>query len=97
VSQSPFSGFEEYAEGSFGDFVAERNEALLSVDLRRFVEFLRRYHIQVPRTRLGVLVGLHKAREATFGLPEEARQESRQWLIRNGYLTLREGEQLRRN
>lgn len=94
---NPFQGYEEHAEGDFGDFIAERDEALLSMDPRKILNFFRRYHVQAPATSLDFWVGVHKSREATVTLPEEARQESRAWLARNGFLTYSEALNLRRN
>jgi len=64
---------------SLGDLLAERNAALLALDLR----WARRMVGDHPNDEM-LLASLHKARVECLGLPDGPRQESCRWLLAHG-------------
>jgi hypothetical protein len=66
----------------FADWRAERNTALLNLDMAYARRILPHGD---DETRLA---GLHKARYECVDMPDEARVESRQWLEKHGYARL---------
>lgn len=64
------------------DYVAERNQALLDLD----IEFVRKHLSQYQyRTDEFMLLILHKMRYEVATMPPDKRIESRKWLQNNGY------------
>ena len=59
---------------------------LLACDIERAKAFFRRHNpgLRVPADEV-VEIGLHKARVAAVGLPQEEREYSRRWLVARGY------------
>jgi hypothetical protein len=62
------------------EFVADRNNAFLSLDLVRINAMAKKYGApQIPDTIAG-WGAVHKARTAITAFPEEEREKSRRWL-----------------
>lgn len=66
-------------------FVADRNEALLSLSEDKIKSFIRKYLLPMPHSDDAFWLGVHIARCQIQGLPLEARIESYEWLSRRGH------------
>lgn len=66
-------------------FIEERNNALLSLDKGKILEFMKKYNISVPYNDLIFWGGVHKAILQIDGITKEQRERSEIWLIDNGY------------
>lgn len=75
-------------------FVIERDEVLMSLDIDRVAAFYKKYCdlFPLPRSREGVEIVMHKARTAAKSLPMEARKLSKDWLSERGYISLDDGD-----
>ena len=69
-------------------FLADRNEALLSMDREMIVSFRKKYNgneVDEPEDEHIFWISVHKARTASLGLPEVERRISMNWLTVQGY------------
>lgn len=64
----------------FTDFIADRNAALLSLDLAKINAYLAKYGSPEMTDTVVAWMGIHKARTAVTALPDAERQKSRDWL-----------------
>lgn len=71
---------------ALGQFLKDRDEALLSLDETKVRAYMDKYHVYGPF--LGdpdvFWRAIHKARTAAKSLPMEARSLSKKWLIEHG-------------
>lgn len=65
-------------------FERHRNEALLSLDEDKIRAYACMYGIEMPHDER-FWIAVHKARCEILALPKEARDLSRDWLIKNGH------------
>lgn len=73
------------SEGS-KQFLKERKEALLGMDLAKLRAFQEKWSPSAPTVNDTVLeISLHKARTAAKDLPDDARLASKKWLEERGY------------
>jgi hypothetical protein len=73
--------------------VAERDQALLSMDEQQIRAYFRKYNgWDMSPSKDVFWLAIHKARTATRSLPMEARQESKRWLLARGSPSMDEGE-----
>lgn len=81
-------------EKSIEDFVKERDEMLLSLDIDRMLEFRAKHNPDAPvmSNREIAEIALHKARTAAKSLPMEARKLSKDWLEYRGWTSLDDGD-----
>lgn len=73
-------------------FVADRDHALLSLDLETLHAFMRKYNIRIELDPDVFWPGIHKARTACRSLPREARLLSKAWLEERGMRSSDGGE-----
>lgn len=72
-------------DAEMGQFVLDRNDALLSLDRKRIEEFAKKYGTDwTPSSNEVFWRAVHKARTAIMGLPQEARDLSERWLKERG-------------
>jgi len=76
------------------EFVKERDEMLMSLDVDRMLAFHEKHNpaVGAPSNRNVCLISMHKARTAAKTLPIEARRLSRDWLTERGYTSLDDGD-----
>jgi hypothetical protein len=70
------------------NFVKQRNKALLSLDEKTILKFMRKYKINTPLNDSNKLVfwaGVHKAILNIESATEEQKIDSRLWLSENGF------------
>lgn len=65
-------------------FVAERNEALLSLDKSKIERFAKKYDIHLPTNDEVFWSGVHKAICNIPSIPFEVRQKSADYLFEHG-------------
>lgn len=65
-------------------FVAERNEALLSLDKSKIERFAKKYDIHLPTNDEVFWRGVHKAICNISSIPFEVRQKSADYLFEHG-------------
>lgn len=66
------------------DFIRDRNEALLSLDLKKINAYMRKYgSVELPDNEIGWRA-VHKARTAILDLPADEKQKSKDWLAAHG-------------
>lgn len=68
-------------------FVKERDEALLSLDKDKILAYMHHYGVPVPKSNVVFWAGIHKARIASNGIPEDEKEKSRAWLTERGFST----------
>lgn len=68
----------------FEEFKRERDEALLTMDIDKVLDYCIKYEIPIPLNPAVLIAGLHKARCHATTIPEELREESRAWLEAHG-------------
>lgn len=74
-------------------FLAEREQALLSMDEQTIRAYFRKYNGDAgPPDAETFWRGIHKARTALGSLPMEARQESKRWLLARGSASMDDGD-----
>lgn len=66
-------------------FVAERNDALASGDVKRVRAQCEKWGAILPADDATLEVSMHKARTGNTGLSLELRRESKRWLEARGY------------
>jgi len=69
-------------------WIADRNEALLSMDKAKILEYSRKYNGDdgfEQEDEYIFWIAVHKMRTASLGLPEMERRISMNWLIERGY------------
>ena len=67
-------------------FVKKRDEALLSMDKDKILSFLKETGVKIIPTDERVFwAGIHKARVEVINFSEDVKNESRKWLIENGF------------
>lgn len=69
----------------FEQFNQDRDEALLSLDRAKIEAFASRYGISMPEDDDTFWGGIHKARLHANALSEEEKEQSRQWLRKEGF------------
>lgn len=67
------------------ELVADRREALLSMDKEKILAYMRKYGVPLPSNDDVFWISVHKARTADLSLPDDERQISREWLAARGY------------
>jgi hypothetical protein len=75
--------------------VKARNEALLSGDLDRVMEFQKKHNPEFDwgsMPRISAEAGMHKAITAVTDLPRPHRMKSKQWLREHGFHSLDDGD-----
>ena len=69
-------------------WIADRNEALLSMDRAKILEYSRKYNGDdgyAQEDEYIFWISVHMMRTASVGLPENERRKSMYWLIERGY------------
>lgn len=79
-------------DDSFAQFIKDRNEALLSMDLEKVRAYVKKYGESAPTNDEILLCAIHKARTAITTFPIEERKKSKQWLTERGYQSMDDGE-----
>lgn len=81
-------------EKMVADFVRERNEALITLDVDKVIAFHNKWNpdSQLNISRENSEIGMHKAITAVSNLPREIRMNSKRWLSERGYKSLDEGK-----
>lgn len=70
------------------DFLRERTEALLSLDIAKINAYLANHgSVTLPNNEMG-WCAIHKARTGITDFPEQEKEISRQWLKERGYKSL---------
>lgn len=81
----------EKESGRVKQFLADRKEALLSLNADVIKAYMGKYGISIPPPYV-FWFAVHKARTADLQLPIESRRESKKWLIEHGSQSLDDGE-----
>lgn len=69
----------------FKQFVKDRDEALLSLDVEKLKAYAAKYNAKLAEPGSDLFwASIHKARTAANGIPEDAKQLSRDWLKERG-------------
>lgn len=71
------------------EFLLDREQALLSLDVNRVNAYLRKYGSPNLPEGEEALVTMHKARTAITTFPEDERALSEKWLADRGYAGMR--------
>ena len=66
-------------------FVKERDEALLSLDKNKILEYCKKYSVPIPDDEEVFWAGIHKARIHTNSIPLDAKLDSCMWLGEHGF------------
>jgi hypothetical protein len=66
-------------------FLKERDEVLLSMDMDRIIAYCEKYGISIPASERVFLAGIHNARIGILDFPKEEKVKSVAWLIQNGF------------
>ena len=69
----------------FEQYAKERDEAFLSLDKSKILNFFKKYNIDVPSKEEVMWAGVHKARLYLTSATEEQFNESFNWLVDHGY------------
>ena len=77
-----------------GQFLKDRDEALLSLDEQKIRDYMDKYNIQIEWSGIPEVFwrAVHKSRTAAKSLPMEARSLSKKWLIEHGSKPLDDGD-----
>ena len=67
----------------FEQFIQERNEALLSLDKYKILNYMAKYNIEVPDNEIIFWSGVHKAIVAIKYISNEHKEKSIKWLEDN--------------
>jgi hypothetical protein len=78
--------------GVIARFCRDRDDALLTGDVRRVMGFAWKYDQLVPCTIEAAEVAMHQAITAVVDLPVEYRRASMAWLAARGHRSLDDGE-----
>jgi len=71
---------------NFKKFVKERNDALLSLDKKQILDYMKKYSIKkIPSEDIVFWAGVHKARIEVTDFSEDVKNQSRKWLSDNGF------------
>jgi hypothetical protein len=73
-------------------FCRDRDDALMSGDVRVAMAFAWKYDQLMPGTIEAAEIGMHQAITAVAGLPLERRRASRAWLVARGHRSLDDGD-----
>jgi len=65
------------------EFFTIQNEALLSLDKAKIIEYMEKYSIPMPRNEKAFWTAVHKARLELLNLPQEEKIMSAWWLQSN--------------
>ena len=65
----------------FKQFLKDRREVLLSLDIKKAKAYCRKYKLPIPKNEIVLLAGLHKARCEITDIPKKEKDISRKWLI----------------
>ncbi len=69
-------------------FVKERDEALLSLDKKKILKFMRKYMVTFrPSSEMVFWAAIHKTILNINSATEEQKARSAEWLLRNGFTT----------
>lgn len=66
-------------------WIADRNEALRSLDINKVRDYAAKYGSQMPHDDANCELAMHKARTACLALSEAERKLSRDWCEARGY------------
>lgn len=69
-------------------FLADRREVLLSMDIEKFRAYMRRYGQNPPSDDSVALIAMHMARTGAKDLPMRERIISKKWLLKRGLRTM---------
>ena len=69
------------------EFIQDRNEALLSLDREKIIEYCQKYGARFSSNEKVFWASVHKARIAIKSFPETEKEKSRKWLRENGFRT----------
>ena len=61
-----------------------RDEALISLDKEKLIKVFQTYGVPIPTDEMVFWAGIHKARLHIKNIPEELKEESKKWLLKNG-------------
>jgi hypothetical protein len=75
----------------FDEMLAERNEALRSIDKEKILAYAEKYRIRWPKDEEIFWAAVHKARLHVTTVPDDEKDKSRQWLKEHGFRTWVEG------
>ena len=67
------------------DMLAERNEAMLTLDEAKIRAFAERYGVPMPFDPVAFWAGVHKARYYWTDCPVDKRAESAKYLVDHGF------------
>ena len=73
-------------------FVADRREALLSMDREIIEAYMRKYGVRIPNDEEVFWIMIHKARTGATDLSMAARITSKQWLSERGMRSMDDGD-----
>lgn len=66
-------------------FIKDRDEAFLSMDKDKILEYCHKYGVPVPDNELVFWAGIHKAICALASAPQTKKDYSRKWLLDHGF------------
>ena len=72
-------------EAFIKSFVKERDEALLSMDVKRIREYAKKYHVPCPKKDEVVLAGAAKAIRHLTNATQEQKAAAEKWLLEHGF------------
>ncbi len=78
-------------ERELNQFKNDRNEALLSLDHNKIIDYMKKYNIEIPRPEV-FWVAIHKSITANTQLPLEFRRMSKHYLKEGGFESLDDGD-----
>jgi hypothetical protein len=68
-----------------GQFVKERDEALLSLDKEKIMSFINKYGLKMPSSELAFWAGVHMAILRIDSAAKEQKEKSAKWLLDKGF------------
>lgn len=77
---------------SLEEFIKDRNEALLSLDKEKILEFGKKHGVIFPFNDHTFWLVIHKSITGCVDLPIEFRMDRRQYLIKNGSASFDDGD-----
>lgn len=73
-------------EKRFNQWLEDRNKVAISGKYKDYKKFCKKYNIPIAPNNEVFEIMIHKIRaNITKGIPEEMREESKNWLLNNGY------------
>lgn len=67
------------------EYIKKRDKALITLDKEKLEELFTDTDTEIPEDEEVFWAGVHKARIQVTSMPETLKDESRMWLLANGY------------